>query len=184
MFRNFFPEQCFDEQAFDVSNDQLTYADFASGNISTQDDQTRQKFPLLRKGRHSGVDTVLDMLEKGAFDALQRKWLRALQITVIEDPAHPEEVIESWTFNFEYAQLEQDGKSAISVRIGNQPPQSPITVAHAKQALQKLLRPVPTFCNTLPDLPGSYFTALPAGPHYAHTIFRHTVSEHAIVLHQ
>lgn len=90
--------------------------------------------------------------EKGAFDALQKKVLRALQLTLTENPDHPEEVIESWTFTFNYTQVE-DGEMSLSQISLKTEGGTPITVKNAKYALQTMQRMVVTLCSTLPDLP-------------------------------
>lgn len=90
--------------------------------------------------------------EKGAFEALQKKVLRAIQLTLSEDPDHPEEVIECWTFTFNYMQVEEGEVSLSQISLKTEGGTA-VTVKNAKYALQTMQRMVVTLCGTLPDLP-------------------------------
>jgi len=48
------------------------------------------------------ADTVIDLLEKGAYDALEKQYLRCLVFGIYLDEDKPDDLVEKWTFNFRY----------------------------------------------------------------------------------
>jgi len=85
---------------------------------------------------------------------LKRKVIRAIQLTISEDPNHPEEVIESWTFSIDYT---HPGNGVLLNELSVQSKGSaPITVKRAKHAMQTFQRLLVTLCSGLPSLPGKF----------------------------
>ena len=91
--------------------------------------------------------------EAGVFPALKEGYIRGLQLSIFEDASKPSNIVENYTFTFNYMHSpnrtrEIDG---LSIALPNGPL---ITVKTATYAMQMLIRRLISLCNTLPDLPG------------------------------
>ncbi|OCL02733.1 hypothetical protein AOQ84DRAFT_348717 [Glonium stellatum] len=165
--RNLFAERCFEDQFYETNDLHWSYGDYAEGkNIpreiagpSTIKGKEKATFrrhgtsmKVLRRGRSKGVDQLLDWLEKGAFEALQRNVLRAIQLNIFEDPRNPSNVVEAYTFTFNY--IHSPGNDVVLSGVEMQGPRGKaITVKNAKYAMQMFIRRLIALCTTLPDLP-------------------------------
>jgi meiosis-specific protein HOP1 len=76
--------------------------------------------------------------EIGIFDALQKGYLKAVQLAIYVDKEHPEIIVESYTFSFSYREKE-DGTSAISLRVTDINGRG-VTVEDANKNLQLMMR--------------------------------------------
>lgn len=72
--RELFPEDAFEERN-------------VSGKLGVK---------LLRRGIDDGADQLLDVLERGVFDALEKKYLKTLVIGVSVDGDKPDTLVESY----------------------------------------------------------------------------------------
>ncbi|KAF2401012.1 DNA-binding protein [Trichodelitschia bisporula] len=149
--RSLFPEKCFDDHVYDTKGEHQTYQQYANGGTGDQPRRGGTRFKALRRGRSKPVDVFLDLLEKGAFEALGRGVLRAIQLNISEKADNPSQVVESYTFTFRYEQTAARGT------LGDVTMQGPVgpgvTVKNVKYALQMFIRRIITLCQTLPDLP-------------------------------
>ena len=91
--------------------------------------------------------------EDGAFDALKRNVLRAIQLNIFEQADKPNEVMETYTFTFNYVKSAERPIMLAGLELKG-PRGESITVMNARHALQMFTRRVIALCNTLPDLPG------------------------------
>ncbi|KAL4892689.1 HORMA domain-containing protein [Aspergillus ambiguus] len=113
--REFLPLPCFDDR--DLKEAQrgrkLSYRDFinkqfhATGlkrnpEASFGSGRRGQPLKIIVRGVDPKADMILDALETGIFDALRRKVLDAIQLTILVDKDVPENVLESYTFSFKY----------------------------------------------------------------------------------
>ncbi|KAF2178333.1 hypothetical protein K469DRAFT_335916 [Zopfia rhizophila CBS 207.26] len=151
--RSLFDEKCFDDQFYETSNAHWAYDDYAAGlSQPKQTKQTGTRMKVLRRGRSSNVDRLLDWLEKGAFDALRRNVLRALQLNIFEDPDKPSNVIELYTFTFHYTDSPKEPRELTGIEMAG-PRGYEVTIKNAKYAMQMFIRRLIALCGTLPDLP-------------------------------
>ncbi|KAF4628571.1 hypothetical protein G7Y89_g9580 [Cudoniella acicularis] len=95
----------------DPADPKITYDNFvAPDGKSKQCDHPYTKglilSPVIKRGQNRAADKLLDWLEYGARDALERGYLQKLQFAIHEGPPSPDNVMESYIMEFEY----QDGK--------------------------------------------------------------------------
>ncbi|KAE9993975.1 hypothetical protein EG327_002015 [Venturia inaequalis] len=148
--RDLFPDQCFEEHGFSSSNKHIPYKDHASGK--SQSRSGGSKLRALRRGHNDNVDSFLDMLEKGAFEALEKQVLRAIQINISEQEDKPNHVVESYTFTFSYQTSPEGAKTLAGVTMKD-PSGADTTVKNVKYALHMFIRKIIALCETLPELP-------------------------------
>ncbi|KAF2812571.1 uncharacterized protein BDZ99DRAFT_496961 [Mytilinidion resinicola] len=165
--RSLFPEGCFDEQWYDYGDTHWPYEDYAAGNYlpehSSSQASAKDKgksdpklkgtcMRVLRRGRSKAVDTLLDWLENGAFDALKHGHLRAIQLNIFEDADHPSNVVETYTFTFNYVRSPDRSVAVVGIEMTG-PKAESVTIKNAKYAMQMFIRRLIALCGTLPDLP-------------------------------
>ncbi|KAF2493327.1 hypothetical protein BU16DRAFT_583445 [Lophium mytilinum] len=165
--RGLFTEGCFDEQWYANGNSHWPYEDYATGNYlpehSSSQASAKDKgksepkhkgtcMRVLRRGRNTAVDTLLDWLENGAFDALKRGHLRAIQLNIFEDADNPSNVVETYTFTFNYVRSPDRSVAVVGIEMTG-PNSESVTIKNAKYAMQMFIRRLMTLCSTLPDLP-------------------------------
>jgi hypothetical protein len=66
------------------------------------DQSTGLELKRLLRGKSSKIDKLLDLLEKGCFDAMQRKFLKTLILSIYTDKKNPSAVIECFKFHIAY----------------------------------------------------------------------------------
>jgi len=92
--------------------------------------------------------------ERGAFEALQKNVLRAMQLNIFENADKPQDVVEAYTFTFSYSQCGAvNGATLASVELKG-PRGETMTVRNARHALNMFVRQLITLCQTMPQLPG------------------------------
>lgn len=91
--------------------------------------------------------------EKGAFEALEKQVLRAIQINISEQEDKPNHVVESYTFTFSYQTSPEGAKTLADVTMQD-PSGTDTTVKNVKYALHMFIRKIIALCETLPELPG------------------------------
>lgn len=153
--RGLLPEECFVEKRYGgKSSAAMSYRSFTSdiddeASKKTTSSGTRVK--RLRRGYSGEADQLLDWLEIGIFDALQKGYLKAVQLAIYVDKEHPEIIVESYTFSFSYREKE-DGTSAISLRVTDINGCA-VTVEDANKNLQLMMRRLIVITQNLPPLP-------------------------------
>eukprot|EP00732_Lithocolla_globosa_P005341 Lithocolla_globosa_v1_NODE_5475_length_1234_cov_3.466497.p3 type:complete len:114 gc:universal NODE_5475_length_1234_cov_3.466497:3-344(+) len=104
---------------------------------------------LLQRGSNPEANTMLDWLEKGCFDALERKYLKKIVFGVYLNPDQPTLFEEVYEFKVSYA--EEGAEGHVSMSRGD----TPLMEAHMngkkeiKKATQQLLRTLITMTHTL-----------------------------------
>lgn len=148
------PDESFTDIAYPVKAD-IDYEAFARGELSGGHAARGPKtnVHLILRNKTPGGDLVLDWLQKGAFEALQRKWLRALQLNVHTDSQEPRRIVEAYTFSFAYADHADDG-SLVSISFSSRQGRK-TELKDIRYALHGFLRQLVGICRTLPQLPGS-----------------------------
>ncbi|KAM3416644.1 Meiosis-specific protein hop1 [Cercospora zeina] len=177
--RNFFSEKAFDDQIYTTGSRMPTYREYANGTLPLQNKnpasmETNMK--VLRRERSRRADQFLDWLvrsvsrltcmiladarqEKGAFAALQKGRLSALQIYVHTDPEHREKVVETYTFAIKYHNDGRGGRVFAGLEVDS-PGREGFTVEATSLALQSLIRHVNQLCDGLPDLPEKRYVSM------------------------
>ncbi|RPB07219.1 HORMA-domain-containing protein [Morchella conica CCBAS932] len=154
--RGLLPEECFVEKRYGgKSSAAMSYRSFTSDI----DDESFKKgsagsgtrVKRLRRGYSGEADQLLDWLEIGIFDALQKGYLKAVQLAIYVDKEHPEIIVESYTFSFSYREKE-DGTSAIGLRVTDINGRG-VTVEDANKNLQLMMRRLIVITQNLPPLP-------------------------------
>ncbi|KAI0306419.1 HORMA domain-containing protein [Multifurca ochricompacta] len=59
----------------------------------------------ITRGWSAEADKLLDYLENGIFDAIEKQYLRSFIFAIYLDPEDPNNIIEAYTFNFEYRRI-------------------------------------------------------------------------------
>lgn len=90
------------------------------------------------------------------YDAIERRYLDAMQIAIFGDKSSPEFVLEVYTFNFEYGSRHSllEGLS-LSTLAGFDSRMSDIRHASARRSIQLMMRRLILITQDLPPLPGS-----------------------------
>jgi hypothetical protein len=56
----------------------------------------------IRRGVNTHADRLVDWIDKGCLDALQRKYLETITLAVFANPEEPDTIVESYTFAISY----------------------------------------------------------------------------------
>lgn len=151
--RDLFPDTCFHERRYEHNASFLSYERFASGD-APQEGKRNTKIMVFKRGADSRIDKLIQWLEQGAFDALEKSFLQAIQINISERSDEPSCVLESWTFSFKYCQF-PDGQKSLE-RLTVKSPTGKVTVPNAQWQWQSLLRDISGHCRRLGQLPGEF----------------------------
>ncbi|KAJ3327678.1 hypothetical protein HDU76_011345, partial [Blyttiomyces sp. JEL0837] len=104
----------------------------------------------IERGVSDEANELMDWMEKGCYDALEKRYLKTMIFGVYMDPEHPEDLIESYTFGFSYP-----GKNQWCISINDS--QKETYKMKNKQEIIKvtrdLLRRVLVLTQTLRPLP-------------------------------
>jgi len=92
----------------------------------------------------------------GAFDAIERSYLKELVFFVYFDPDHPEDVFEKYTFNFSY----QDGKASFNFHKDDGKKKTEVDMANLMDTTRSLLRNLVVITQGLKPLPGSAYLSM------------------------
>ena len=79
-----------------------------------------------------------------------RHFLASVQLNIILDKKQPSEVVESYTFTFNYEETHLKG---LAISSGTR---QPVTIKSAKHGLNMMIRYLIELIQTLPDLPGLF----------------------------
>ncbi|KAL2009742.1 hypothetical protein VTN00DRAFT_5549 [Thermoascus crustaceus] len=171
----FLPLSCFGDRDLKLAHREksLSYEGFIHGKASANESDPKnqpafglgkrgQPLKVLIRNREPAADTILDLLEHGIFDALEKKVLEALQITVYLNKDAPKDVVESYTFSFKYTgglgdvdsrlasvSLESTGCAADTADMK--------TMQTARLGLEMIIRRLITLSTFLPILPSKRY---------------------------
>ncbi|KLJ10566.1 hypothetical protein EMPG_14052 [Blastomyces silverae] len=183
--REFLPLDCFDERdlmKISKPNSYVSYANFVDGgpitsnnniNRNTHDRRT-QPLKIIVRGKSPKADKLLDLLEHGIFDAIEKNFLEALQMTIFVDKTKSSHVLESYTFTFKYTPAaaggggckQKDGGDDVGKRLASVSLESTgctadmKTVKTARQGLEMIIRRLITLSAFLPMLPNERYMEL------------------------
>ncbi|TBU35629.1 HORMA-domain-containing protein [Dichomitus squalens] len=108
--RNLLPSDNFSESYLTSSSpDTLPSQPSKSGSSFASTDSRPNvsgfKIMTVTRGFTEEADKLLDYMENGVFDALQKNYLRSFVFAVYLDDQDPNNIIESYTFNFNYYEV-------------------------------------------------------------------------------
>ncbi|KAA8910238.1 HORMA domain-containing protein [Sphaerosporella brunnea] len=99
--RGLFPDECFTTLRY-LPEYARSYEAFSTAEPSQRRDPGAIKVTRLQKGKAAQSDRLLEYLEKGVFDALEKGYLKAMQLGIFTDQEKPDLVMEAYTFTFSY----------------------------------------------------------------------------------
>ncbi|KAF2431641.1 hypothetical protein EJ08DRAFT_696121 [Tothia fuscella] len=152
--RDLFPPKCFERCTFIIDPEHWTYEQFSTGAAETNEAFRKTKYACLRRGRKPELDTFLNCMEKGVFDALDKGILSGFRIDLSEISREDSEVLESYFFTCIYKQNADGTRCVEDIEIvgtgshGQKP-----TVINIKLDMEAGIRRIIELCNTLPVLP-------------------------------
>ncbi|KAN0083657.1 HORMA domain containing protein [Elaphomyces granulatus] len=165
------PLPCFGERDLKVANrENISYQKFISTEEWSREKEAAvepafgqgkrgQPLKILIRNRDPKVDSILDLLENGIFDALKRNVLEALQMTVIVDKNAPENVLESYTFSFKYTGALGELNTCLStISLGATGCVADMrTMQTARLGIEMIVRRLITLTSFLPMLPNKRY---------------------------
>ncbi|EEP80560.1 predicted protein [Uncinocarpus reesii 1704] len=107
--RGFLPLTCFDTRYLETkSNASISYKDFIEQDSNSKVSTKSQPLRILLRNRGPTADAILDLLEHGVFDAIDKCVLEAVQLTISRERDNPLHILESYTFSFAYRLNDKD----------------------------------------------------------------------------
>ncbi|PGG99064.1 hypothetical protein AJ79_08698 [Helicocarpus griseus UAMH5409] len=168
--REFLPLNCFDERdlaKISKPDSLISYTNFVEGktgsNNATSDtnlqDRRAQPLKIILRGKNPKADKLLDLLEHGIFDALEKNYLEAVQMTVFVDKSKSSQVLESYTFTFKYTGGPKDvGNRLASISLESTGCKAEMkTLKSARRGLEMIVRRLITLSAFLPVLPSERY---------------------------
>ncbi|KAJ3069969.1 HORMA domain-containing protein 1, partial [Quaeritorhiza haematococci] len=108
----------------------------------------------LRRDYSEQADSLINWLEQGTFDALEKKYLKTLIFGIFLDPDDPELLVESYTFHFAYPaeglyhiSIDACGKEAFKFRTKRQIMKATSEMLRRLLMLTQTLKPLPDNAN-------------------------------------
>ncbi|OJD40356.1 meiosis specific protein hop1 [Diplodia corticola] len=145
---------CFRLTHFDVdSSEPWSYEDWKTGNVKTKHNNHTQSMHLLQREGSLKAETFMDYLENGAFDAIQKGFLRAFQLKIFTDPDHQENVLETHTLHFSYHRPAGTANKEVAGVEMVGPEGKHLSLVNLKIGLAEFVRSLSTYVDNLPELP-------------------------------
>ncbi|TFK76209.1 DNA-binding protein [Pluteus cervinus] len=158
--RNLLPEENFTESYFTTADGSMSYQSFdgdETHNKTTKRNVSSFKIKTMTRGYTDEADRIMNYIEHGIFDALQKQYLRSFIFAIYLDSKEPNNIVEAYTFNFQYHTVDGavipimtlgDNLSRMSLGAGSS--QDPIaeavkrgrppTLKEVKQSVKTLLK--------------------------------------------
>lgn len=116
----------------------------ASGSFRT-DSQTRRTVSgvtimNLKRGFTNEGDKILDYLEHGIFDAIEKQYLRKFIFGIYLDGEDPNNIVEAYTFNFRYHKVPGTNTVVPILSLGDQLSQLSLSYAGSEEPMAKSLK--------------------------------------------
>ncbi|KAJ7811429.1 HORMA domain-containing protein [Mycena olivaceomarginata] len=105
--RDLLPSDNFTDSHFTTSDDSLlSQSSDSSRSIDSSRSNSRNvngfRIMTMTRGYTDEADRILNYLEHGIFDALQKQYLRSFIFAIYLDEKDPSNIVEAYTFNFHY----------------------------------------------------------------------------------
>lgn len=116
----------------------------ASGSFSTEG-QTRRAVSgvtimNLKRGFTNEGDKLLDYLEHGIFDAIEKQYLRKFIFAIYLDGNDPNNIVEAYTFNFRYHKVPGTNTVVPILSLGDQLSKLSLGYARSEELMAKSLK--------------------------------------------
>ncbi|KAM0317857.1 hypothetical protein ACHAO8_002111 [Botrytis cinerea] len=146
--RKLFPSNCYKTRIYDAYDPDLTYETFINGtnipknfNLNEAGDEIVSFNSVVRGTGNPGAEKLLDWLEFGVADAVSDKCLAKFQLSVYRKEVVPEQLVEAFTINFTYKDVEKNPYVQISASLSNDNGVT-INLGLAQEGLRDLIRQV------------------------------------------
>ncbi|KAH0790817.1 Hop1 [Histomonas meleagridis] len=119
------------------------------------------KIKSLVPNSNPEIEALTNWIEKGAFDALQHHYLRALVFSIFSEPNNPSSLIESYTFKFSYP---SDGSISFDMKASMKGKEDQKMTYMSREQIQQawctMIRTLITISHALPPLPSERFLSM------------------------
>ncbi|GAA5978890.1 hypothetical protein JCM11641_003605 [Rhodosporidiobolus odoratus] len=165
--RGLFPEEAFDEQKLLAPRPPLSRTSTKDKSDAKVMDETplSVRVKKLKRGMSSEVDKLMDWLDKGATEAIKKGYLHQLIFAIYLDPDDATNVVETYTFTFNYETDAQGNKRpelvvqnqlsdmVISSTSSGSSEDRPRQVGDIKRQVQVMIKNLITSTQLLDELP-------------------------------
>ncbi|KDQ19765.1 hypothetical protein BOTBODRAFT_376535 [Botryobasidium botryosum FD-172 SS1] len=157
--RGLLPDDNFQDGCLSASDDSSCFLSGELGASSRSHNQMKVK--VVKKGFSTEADQLLNYLEGGIFDALEKQYLRSFVFAIYLDPDDPNNIIEAYTFSFAYCNVPGTDVTvpimsidsrARSLSVGSMNPKSP-SLREVKASVKTLVRNLISFTQMMEVLP-------------------------------
>ncbi|KAJ7024255.1 HORMA domain-containing protein [Mycena alexandri] len=181
--RDLLPSDNFRDSHFTSSDDSLLFqssdSNSSTNGLSRSNSRNVNGFKIMtiKDGFTDEADRILNYLEHGIFDALQKQYLRSFVFAIYLDPKDPNNIVEAYTFNFHYHTIPGtdtvipimslgDGLDKMSLKESAKDPvvqaakkgKAP-TLKDVKKSVKTLLKTLIQATTQMDDLPKRRFAA-------------------------
>ncbi|KAF5877139.1 putative meiosis specific protein hop1 protein [Botrytis fragariae] len=146
--RKFFPTNCYKTRIYDASDPNPTYEAFINGaniprnfHLNKAGDEIVSFSSVVRGTGHPGAEKLLDWLEFGVGHAVSDKCLAKFQLSLYRKEVVPEQLVEAFTINFTYKDVEENSHVQISASLSNKNGNT-VSLGSAQEGLRDLIRQV------------------------------------------
>ncbi|GAA6000946.1 hypothetical protein JCM10207_007337 [Rhodosporidiobolus poonsookiae] len=175
--RGLFPEEAFDDHKLLAPRPPLSRDNTAAKHSTQKKDDTPMSVRVkkLRRGTSVEADKLMDYLDKGATEAIEKGYLHQLIFAIYLDPDHPSDLVECYTFTFSYETDEQGNKhpelvvqNQLSGMVISQSgasgfaakPDQPRKEGEVKRQVQQMIKNLITSTQLLDELPRRRFLTI------------------------
>ncbi|KAF8201578.1 HORMA domain-containing protein [Pholiota molesta] len=100
--RNLLPEDNFTRCHFTSIDDSGSQMDASQESTSSRTNVSGFRITTITRGYTDEADRILNYMEYGIFDALEKRYLRSFIFGIYLDTKDPTNIVEAYTFNFKY----------------------------------------------------------------------------------
>lgn len=175
--RGLFPDENFVDQRFVPEKVEKNYRKQGASQSNSI------KIKTLVRGKSNEADLLLNWLEKGVFQSIKLKYLKALSLGIFLNEDDPTDLLENYTFMFEY-----DGSDNFHMKVGCDRDVESISLLDSRKMAQQLMRRFIIITQSLEPLPQKKFLTLRlmfndrAPPDYQPQLFRDATYDRPAVI--
>lgn len=111
------------------------------------------KIKTLVRGKTAEADLFLDWLEKGVFQSIKLKYLKALSLGIFANEEAPTDLLEDYLFSFAY-----DGSGEVSISVNGE--NEGVSLLDSRKVVQQLMRRFIIITQSLEPLPEKRFLTM------------------------
>ncbi|KAJ7578469.1 HORMA domain-containing protein [Mycena floridula] len=171
--RDLLPQDNFTESHLMSSNDSISYHSTDGTPVDPKKSNQVNTFKIMTmtRGYTEEADRILNYLEDGIFDALQKQYLRSFIFGIYLDSKDPNNIVEAYNFNFQYYTIPGTDTTIPLVTMGedqntfNDPvvqsmcKGKPPTVKDVKRSVKTLLKTLIASMTQMDSLPKRRFAS-------------------------